>query len=131
MNRIAGRAGIALLLVLLLLVGFGLFVFEYVTGASSWVVFSGSPHVYNGGNIGCGVVVDRDGTQLLDLSDSRSYAQAEAVRRSTVHWLGDRKGSISAPALSHYAGQLIGYDLVNGVYAYGTTGGTAELTLSA
>ena len=131
MNRIAGRAGIALLLALVLLVGFGLFVFEYVTEASSWVVFSGSPHVYNGGNIGCGVIVDRDGEKLLDLSDSRSYAELEAVRRSTVHWLGDRRGSISAPALSHYAGELIGYDLVNGVYAYGTTGGTAELTLSS
>ena len=131
MNRIAGRAGIALLLVLVLLVGFGLFVFEYVTEASSWVVFAGSPHVYNGGNIGCGVIVDRDGMKLLDLSDSRSYAEIEAVRRSTVHWLGDRKGSISAPALSHYAGELIGYDLLNGVYAYGATGGTAELTLSS
>ena len=131
MNRIAGRAGIALLLVLALLIGFGFFVFEYVTQASDWVVFSGSPHVYNGGNIGCGVIVDRDGTQLLDLSDSRSYAEIEAVRRSTVHWLGDRRGSISAPALSHYAGELIGFDLLNGVYAYGTTGGTAQLTLSA
>ena len=77
------------------------------------------------------MIVDRDGTQLLDLSDSRSYAQAEAVRRSTVHWLGDRRGSISAPALSHYAGELIGFDLLNGVYAYGTTGGTAQLTLSS
>ncbi len=131
MNRIAGRAGIALLLVLLLLVGFGLFVFEYVTQANSWVVFDGSPHVYNGGNIGCGIVVDRDGVPLLDLSDSRTYAQTEAVRRSTVHWLGDRQGSISAPALSHYAGELIGFDILNGVYSYGTTGGTAELTLSA
>ncbi len=131
MNRIAGRAGIAMLLVLILLVGFGIFVFEYVTQASDWVIFAGSPHVYNGGNIGCGEIVDRDGTKLLDLSDSRSYAQAEAVRRSTVHWLGDRRGSISAPALSHYAGELIGFDLLNGVYAYGTTGGTAQLTLSA
>lgn len=131
MNRIASRAGIALLLVLLLLVGFGFFLFEYATQADSWAVFDGSPHVYNGENIGCGVVVDRDGILLLNLSDSRSYAQAEAVRRSTVHWLGDRKGSISAPALSHYAAELIGFDVVNGVYAYGATGGTAELTLSA
>ena len=131
MNRIAGRAGIALLLVLLLLIGLGLFIFEYAIEAGDWAVFAGSPHVYNGGNIGCGVIVDREEVKLLDLSNGRTYAQMEEVRRSTVHWLGDRKGSVYAPALSHYAAELIGYDLVNGVYSYGSTGGTAELTLSA
>ncbi len=131
MNRIAGRAGIALLLVLILLVGLGFFLFEYATQAEDWVIFAGSPHVYNGGNIGCGMVVDSDGELLLDLSDSRTYAQAEAVRLSTVHWLGDRRGSISAPALSHYSAELTGFDLINGVYTYGATGGTAKLTLSS
>ena len=131
MNRIALRAGIAFLLILILLAGLGFFVFEYVTQADQWVVFPGSPHVYNGGNIGCGVITDRDGVLLLDLSDGRTYAQAEALRRSTVHWLGDRKGSISAPALSHYAAELTGFDLLNGVYTYAEAGGTAQLTLSA
>lgn len=131
MNRIALRSGIAFFLILVLLAGLGFFVFEYVTQADRWVVFPGSPHVYNGGNIGCGIITDRDGVMLLDLSDSRTYAQAEALRRSTVHWLGDRKGSISAPALSHYAAELTGYDLVNGVYSYGKAGGTAKLTLSS
>ncbi len=131
MNRIAGRAYIAILLALLLLIGLGFFLFEYITQAGDWAIFAGSPHVYNGGNIGCGVICDRDGNLLLDLSNSRTYAQAEAVRLSTVHWLGDRGGSISAPALSYYAGELAGFDLLNGVYAYGTTGGTAELTLSS
>ncbi len=131
MNRIAGRAGIALILALLLLVGFGFFIFEYVVKAGDWVIFAGSPHVYNGGNIGCGRIVDRDGTLLLDLSDGRTYAEVEEVRLSTVHWLGDRRGSISAPALSHYAAELTGYDLLNGVYTYGQTGAVAQLTVSA
>lgn len=131
MNRIALRSGIAFLLILILLAGLGFFVFEYVTQADRWVVFPGSPHVYNGGNIGCGVITDRDGVLLLDLSKGRTYAEAEGLRRSTVHWLGDRKGSISAPALSHYAAELTGFDIVNGVYSYGEAGGTAKLTLSA
>ena len=131
MNRIAGRATITLLLVLVLLAGLVFFLFEYVTEAGDWVIFSGSPHVYHGGNIGCGLVTDRDGTMLLDLNGQRTYAQEELVRRSTVHWLGDRKGQINAPALSAYASQLAGYDLLNGIYSYGNTGGTAELTLSA
>lgn len=130
MNRIAGRAGIALLLVLALLAGLVFFIFEYVVEAGDWVIFSGSPHVYNGGNIGCGAVTDREGTLLLDLNGQRTYAQEEQLRRATLHWLGDRNGYISAPALSTYASELAGFDLLNGIYSYGNVGGTAELTLS-
>ena len=131
MNRIAGRAGILLLLVLVLLAGFSFFVAEYVTRAHDWVIFPGSPHVYNGGNIGCGTVTDRDGTLLLDMNGERVYTEDSALRKATVHWLGDRYGAISAPALPNYASELAGYDLLGGVYTYGDTAGVAELTLSA
>ena len=131
MNRIASRALVLLLVVAVLLGGFVFFLTEFFTKGADWVVFSGSPHVYNGGNIGCGVVVDRDNTLLLDLSNGRVYSDSLALRRATVHWLGDRFGSISAPALSYYAGKLAGFDYLNGIYNYGQTGGVAELTLSA
>lgn len=130
MNRIAGRAGITLLLVLALLAGLVFFLFEYTVEAGDWVIFSGSPHVYNGGNIGCGSVLDREGTLLLDLNGQRTYAQEEQLRKATVHWLGDRNGYVSAPALAAYASELAGYDLLNGIYSYGNVGGVAELTLS-
>ncbi len=133
MNRIAARAWIAILLVLTLLVGFIFFLFEYITQAEQWVIFPGSPHVYTGGNIGCGVVTDRDGILLLELEEERVYSTSLPIRMSTVHWLGDRFGSISAPALSNYSGQITGYDLLNGVYHYGQGQGQAvtSLTLSA
>ena len=131
MNRIASRAMALLLVALLLLGGFVFFLVDYFSSAKDWVVFPGSPHVYNGGNIGCGIVVDRDNTLLLNLNEGRSYSNLLPLRQATVHWLGDRFGSISAPALSHYASQMAGFDLVNGVYNYGQTGGVAELTLSA
>lgn len=131
MNRIAGRAGITLLIVLLLLAGLGFFVAEFVMEAGGWVIFPGSPHVYNAGNIGCGVVVDRDNILLLDLNGGRKYASVSDVRKATVHWLGDRGGSINAPALSNYSAQIAGYDLLSGVYNYGNNSGVAELTLSS
>ena len=131
MNRVASRSAIAVLLALLLVAGLGFFVAEYVTNAADWVMFPGSPHVYTGGNIGCGVVVDRDGVLLLDMNGGRIYADSAALRKSTVHWLGDRYGSIDAPALPSHAAELAGYDLLNGVYAYGDDGGTAKLTLSS
>lgn len=131
MNKVASRGGIVLLLVLILIAGLTFFIFEYVTQADEWVTFAGSPHVYNGGNIGCGVITDRDGTVLLDINGGRTYADSEQLRLATVHWLGDRKGSVDAPALSAYSAELAGYGLLNGVYSYGGTGGKAELTLSA
>lgn len=131
MNRISTRVWALLLFVAVLLGGFGFFLTEYFTKGSDWVVVSGSPHVYNGENIGCGVVVDRDSTLLVDLNDGRAYSNVEDLRRATVHWIGDRYGSISAPAVSNYAKQLAGFDYFNGIYNYGQTGGVAELTLSA
>ncbi len=131
MNRIAGRAGITILIALILVAGFLFFLGEYVTQADEWVIFPGSPHVYNAGNIGCGVVVDREGTLLLDMNAGRKYSESASLREATVHWLGDRSGSVSAPALSHYAAQIAGFSLLNGVYTYGDTKGIAEITLSS
>lgn len=131
MNRIARRAFITVLLTLLLIAGFGFFVTEYVTNAKDWVIHSGSPHIYNAGNIGTGTVIDREGVLLLDLEGGRTYAENSQVRKSTVHWLGDRYGYISAPALPYYSAHLAGYDLVNGLYSYGENGAIAKLTLSS
>lgn len=131
MNRIAGRTAITVLLALLLVAGFTFFVAEYVMEAGTWVISSGSPHVYNAGNIGTGTVVDREGALLLDMSDDWTYASTESVRKSTLHWLGDRDGYISAPALANYSAELAGYDTVGGLYTYGDTSGVAALTLSA
>lgn len=131
MNRIAKRAGITLILALVLIGGICFFVGEYFLNASDWVIFAGNPHVYNGDNIGCGTVTDRSGALLMDISGSRTYADDALLRKATLHWLGDREGKISAPALSEYSEQMAGYDLINGVYSYGGNGGTATLTLSA
>ena len=67
----------------------------------------------------------------MDLDEGRTYSNLLSLRQATVHWLGDRYGSISAPALAHYAGAMAGFDRFNGIYNYGQTGGVAELTLSA
>ena len=89
MNRVASRAAIAVLLALLLVAGMGFFVAEYVTNAKDWVMFSGSPHVYSGGNIGCGTVIDRDDYVLLEMDNGREYSSSESLRKAMVHWLGD------------------------------------------
>lgn len=131
MNKVAKRAGVVVLIALLLVSGLSFFVAEYVMKSAEWAVFPGSPHVYYAGNMGSGAIVDRDGILLLDMNDGRTYSSSLAVRKSTIHWVGDRYGSISAPAIPEYASQVVGHDLVNGLYSYGSAGGVAKMTLSA
>lgn len=131
MNRVTKRTWIIGVFLFVLMAGMVFFLWEYATKAEQWVVFSGSPHVYNGTNIGCGTVVDRSGTMLLDITENRTYAQNETTRKSTLHWLGDRKGFIRANAVSAYAAEMAGFDVVDGVYGASGKGGRAELTISA
>ena len=74
MNRVTKRTWIMGLFLLVLLGGMVFFLWEYVTQAGDWVVFSGSPHVYNNANIGCGTITDRSGEVLLDITDQRTYS---------------------------------------------------------
>lgn len=131
MNRVTKRTWIMGLFLLVLLGGMVLFLMDYTANAEEWVVFTGSPHVYNNANLGCGTVLDRGGEVLLDITEERAYAESAATRKSTLHWLGDRKGYINAAAVSGYAAQMVGYDKINGVYDATGYGGEAFLTLSA
>ena len=129
MNRIAGRAWITVVLAALLLAGFVFFLCEYFTKADSWVMEEGSPHVYEGDKIICGVITDRDGTLLLDMTGNGTYSNNADLRSSTVHWVGDREGNVDAKLLSIYADQIAGFDVLNGIYNYGDKPGVIELTL--
>ena len=131
MNRVIKRARILLVLVLVLVAGTTFFLGEYFARSGEWILAPGSPHVYNAANIGCGLITDRDGLLLLDMTNQRVYSGSEAVRKATIHWLGDRQGNISAPSLSYYSSQITGFDPISGVYAYGGTGGQVTLMLSA
>ena len=119
------------LFLLILLGGLLFFLWEYVTQAEKWVSFSGSPHLYNSSNIGCGTITDRSGNLLLDISQGRTYSEDANTRKSTLHWLGDKNGFISASTVSTYAASMVGYDRVNGVYNASGEGGNARLTISA
>lgn len=130
MKRIAMRSVTIWILVLLLLGGLGFFLVEYVMYSDQWVLAQGSPHIYKGDNINTGKVVDREGVLLLDTADGRTYGETKELRSSMIHWLGDRYGYISAPAVANYAKEMAGFDKVTGLYS-GSEGGQATLTLSS
>lgn len=130
MNRIAGRAWVLLVLVLVLVGGLLFFLGEYAAGAADWVVFSGSPHLYSNGKIAT-VMTDRDGVLLADLSGKQTFAPDSGVRQAAVHWTGDRTGNVNMPFMTYYRQQMSGFNLADGVYVYGEGGCRTELTLSA
>ena len=131
MNRIAGRSWIVLLLIFALIGGMAFFVMEFSGNARQWVFFDGSPHVYDGMKPQGGVLLDREGKMLLDLSGNWAYSSNEALRRASLHWVGDRLGNVNAPIVSRYTDEMTGYDLLNGLYSYGNAPGYMNLTLSA
>lgn len=131
MNRVIKRVWIVVLFLLILVVGTGFFLAEYAMHSDEWVSFKGSPHVYNQSNLGTGAVYDRNGVLLMDTNESRVYADDTTLRKSTIHWLGDRQGNISAGALASYAGAMAGFDKINGIYSAEDAQGQAILTLSS
>ncbi len=131
MNRIASRSWIVIVLAGFLLVGLLLFLGDYLLHAGQWVQFSGSPHIYVGNELQKGTLVDRSGVVLLEYGAERTYAEKSAIRKATLHWVGDRIGNIQPTLLSEYTLPLCGYNTLDGVYAYGDHSGTMQLTLSA
>ena len=120
-----------MLLAMGLLAGLTFFLCEFMMESKNWTIHPGSPHVYEEDKLKCGVVTDRDGILLLNAEDGRVYSSNADIRKSTVHWVGDSKGMIYAPIVSHYSEYLLDYDAFNGVYHYGQGNTVAKLTLSS
>lgn len=131
MNRISKRAWFALVLAIALSIGVMVFGARYVMEAGGWATFSGSPHVYSGGNLNSGVVTDRTGTVLLDATDGREYADSAQLRKAMLHILGDRDGYIPSRLMEKYSDELIGYSLLTGTYNSSGSEEHMELTISA
>ncbi len=131
MNRVIGRAGILMILVIALAAGSFVFVLDYFANSDDWALSEGSPHVYTDYSSVSGIITDRNGVLLMDTTDGRIYTEHEILRKSIIHWLGDRQGNIYTPTISHYASQLTGHSVVNGLYVYGNDGGKVTMTLSS
>ncbi len=131
MKKVSKRAWFALALAAALVVGVLGFCVKYFVKAGQWVSFPGSPHLYTGVNPDAGKIYDRSGTLILDSTDGRAYSGDALVRTATMHLLGDRDGFISAPLLKTYASEMIGFDVINGLYSFDPDKIAARLTISA
>ena len=88
MKKIERRAVLCLLLAAALLLGLGVFAFQFVVKGGDWAAFSANSHLYNRqGQLAVGRVLDRDGDVLTWVNEdgTRAYYANETVRKATLH----------------------------------------------
>lgn len=118
MNRIFKRTKWLYVLAALFLVTLIVLFVTMDLNANKWVVKDYNKHLYSNGQlIGVGTITDRNGNILADTQDGRRvYNASPAVRKATLHVVGDAEGFISTGAQTAFKSQLTGYNLWNGLY---------------
>lgn len=114
------------------LFGLGVMTFSLVQNGDRWVMKSFNSHIYkNGELIGAGTITDKNGVVLAETKDGkRQYNESKSVRKATLHTVGDTKGFISTGVQSVYKSNLIGYNLLSGVYPIERYGRGNDLKLT-
>lgn len=124
MKQVNQRTVLVLLLTLLLAGGTGIFCFLYVTQGSRWAAFSANQHAYTDGKLTAGQIYDRNGVLLFDAATG-DYAEDAAIRKATLHVVGDKQGNIATSVRSALASHLVGFSPI-----FGTVTGGHKVTLT-
>lgn len=135
MKTTAKRGFAVLLLVAVVVGGFGVLGARFVINGEKWATLRANEHLTeNGSFIGAGNVTDRNGVILARTENNRRvYNDSERIRRSTLHIVGDTEGYISSGVQTAYKTELIGYNFITGIYSlkkYGR-GNDVKLTLDS
>ncbi|MBQ0079611.1 MAG: D-alanyl-D-alanine carboxypeptidase, partial [Eubacterium sp.] len=132
MKKIEKRAIMCLLMGLVLLVGVGIFSYRYVVDGPTWVAYEGNRDVYTNSDLSMGALYDKHGELLMkNTKDGMKYHDNRSVRSALMHITGDKDNNISTGANRAFSDELIGYDLVNGVYSLNKQGTDIKLTLDS
>ena len=132
MKKIEKRAIMCLLLAFVLLTGVGIFSYRYVVNGDDWASYEGNRDVYNEGDLSKGKLYDTNGTLLMqNTTDGMIFNDDASVRTALMHITGDKDNNISTGANRAFTDELIGYNLINGVYSLNNAGKDVTLTLDA
>lgn len=132
MKKIEKRAIMCLLLAFVLLTGVGIFSYRYVAHGDDWASYEGNRDVYNEGDLSKGKLYDTNGTLLMqNTPDGMIFNDDTSVRTALMHITGDKDNNISTGANRAFTDELIGYNLINGVYSLNNAGKDVSLTLDA
>ncbi len=132
MRITARRAAIVYALIAAFLAGVCFFVVSLVLNGSEWSSNKANRHIYRGGTIvNAGAIYDRNGVMLAESSDNeRIFSDNSAVRKSTLHVVGDAEGYISTGTHYLYRDVLSGYSKIEGIYNLKKSGTGTDITLN-
>lgn len=132
MKKIERRAIMCLLLAFILVAGVGVFCYRFVTQGDNWAAYEGNRDVYSEGDLSKGAIYDINGELLLQNTyDGPVYNESSTVRKALMHITGDPGNNISTGANRAFTDELIGYDLLNGIYSLNNKGEDITLTLDS
>jgi len=129
MKRIKRRAAAVLAVAALVLAGVGVFLVRLAHSGDDWAMYRANASIYENGLLRSGTVTDRNGLVLARAENGEHrYAESAAVRKASLHAVGDFEGYIGTGALSLFAPELTGY-----TWWKGTTGegGVVRLSIDA
>ncbi|MDR0530927.1 MAG: penicillin-binding protein [Oscillospiraceae bacterium] len=132
MRKIAKRIWVLLALLLGFTAGLGLLGFGFARHGALWATNRANGHIYaNGAMARAGNILDRGGLVLAETKGGkRVLYPSAAMRKATLHAVGDPQGFVSTGAHSAFRSTLTGYNGVTGIYELIKNGKGADVTLS-
>lgn len=132
MKSTTKRAFVVFLLVAFFVLGLVYLAMNLGINAEKWATLRANAHLVSDGSfIGAGNVLDRNGVILAEtVKGERVYNNSERIRRSTLHIVGDSEGYIASGVQTAYKKELIGYNIVTGIYPLKQYGRGNDITLT-
>ena len=135
MKMITRRGIILWILSVLFIAGLIFMGYSLVEEGDVWVMKYFNSHVYNDGKLlAAGSIMDRNGIVLVETKDGdRVYNDSLSLRKANLHVVGDMRGFISTGVQRVYESELVGYNILSGVYGIdsGDNGNDLKLTIDA
>ena len=132
MKKIRNRSLFALLICGVVILGLIVYIISLWANGDNWVMLRANQQVFSQGVLNTGTLTDRNGTVLASAGDGiYRYADDEALRRASLHVVGDYGGNIGTGAVNSFTAKLAGYSLINGVNSLRGEGNTLALSIDA
>ncbi len=132
MRLLLKRAGVLLVLALLIVFGLLFFMTKYFMNASQWAGYTANKHLFISGKpISSGAIYDRSGKILFRMTgDKLEFNKNKTVRMALMHATGDINGNVATGARVAFKGKLAGWDFLNGAYHFDKSDFGEDVTLS-
>lgn len=118
MHNTVRRAFLLLFVVGAFVAGVVILGISFFRNSEEWATHRANAHIYSGGQISAvGTIYDCSGEILAQTKDSkRTYNPDPAVRKATLHAVGDTEGFMSTGIHALFESELTGYNIISGTY---------------